>query len=479
MNRRIALELGGRVFQIEEPALLKIEAYIAALKQSFGHEADGEEIIADIESRMSELLAHKTDNMSRPVHVADAEEVLQVMGAPSDIGGESPVTAPMPGQKRLFRHPDDQVVAGVCSGLGAYFGVDPLWFRLAFALAVFTFGTGILLYVLLIVIVPVATSPAERLMMHGEAVTLQNMERRLKDEGAKVRNNVERSLRTPAGKGLRRIARGIRRLFHFATWGIAFACFGVGLFLSILWSAESVIIDIAGLEFRGLGAMQALFRSTTEAIVAGQLIIIVLCVPILYLFMNALFKSVKKRTSGMLRLVYSGLIFLATGGLVVLFLLTGSSYRAKAAHTRSMVYSAPDTLFVHSNHMNTLEYPDLFVLDSTRQEKGMFLHQSGLSTTTSTDSMLKIETTTWSRGRDEAVALQLAEALPPAFSYTTRHLYLNNNLHLKPGTPFRGQQHFVRITVPRNTVIVMDPASRSMQHSDLEEWRSHWEKEEH
>ena len=108
MNRRIAMELGGRVFQIEEAALQEIEAYLSALKQSFGQAEDAAEIIADIESRMSELFAHKT-GMSRPISQADAREVLAVMGAPADIGGASSgqQQEQAPGHKRLFRHPDD------------------------------------------------------------------------------------------------------------------------------------------------------------------------------------------------------------------------------------------------------------------------------------------------------------------------------------------------------------------------------------
>ena len=75
MNRKTAIELGGRVFQIEEAAITEIEAYLAALRRSFSKEADAAEIIADIESRMSELFAHKT-GMNRPISLEDARAVL-------------------------------------------------------------------------------------------------------------------------------------------------------------------------------------------------------------------------------------------------------------------------------------------------------------------------------------------------------------------------------------------------------------------
>lgn len=50
------------------------------------------------------------------------------------------------GTKRLYRARDGRVVAGVCAGLAAYFGVDPTLVRLAFAVFAVFGGFGILLY---------------------------------------------------------------------------------------------------------------------------------------------------------------------------------------------------------------------------------------------------------------------------------------------------------------------------------------------
>lgn len=49
---------------------------------------------------------------------------------------------------RLRRSTSDKVVAGVCGGLGRYFGVDPVWFRLAFIILAIGGGSGVLLYVI-------------------------------------------------------------------------------------------------------------------------------------------------------------------------------------------------------------------------------------------------------------------------------------------------------------------------------------------
>ena len=55
---------------------------------------------------------------------------------------------------RLRRSKGDRVVAGVCGGLGRYFGVDPVWFRLAFIILAIGGGSGVLFYVIAWIAIP-------------------------------------------------------------------------------------------------------------------------------------------------------------------------------------------------------------------------------------------------------------------------------------------------------------------------------------
>ncbi len=55
----------------------------------------------------------------------------------------------------LRRSGRDRVIAGVCGGLGEFFGINPIWFRLGFIIATIPGGVpGIGLYLLLWLIVP-------------------------------------------------------------------------------------------------------------------------------------------------------------------------------------------------------------------------------------------------------------------------------------------------------------------------------------
>ncbi len=62
--------------------------------------------------------------------------------------------------KRLYRDPADKMVGGVCSGLANFFGMDPTVIRLAFVLLTLLGGHGILIYLVLWLIVPLAPQTA-------------------------------------------------------------------------------------------------------------------------------------------------------------------------------------------------------------------------------------------------------------------------------------------------------------------------------
>jgi phage shock protein PspC (stress-responsive transcriptional regulator) len=67
-------------------------------------------------------------------------------------------TAPQP--KKVTRSRHDRVVGGVCGGLGRYFNVDPLFFRIGAVALTFVGGAGLLLYLAALVLVPNEDQPA-------------------------------------------------------------------------------------------------------------------------------------------------------------------------------------------------------------------------------------------------------------------------------------------------------------------------------
>lgn len=84
-------------------------------------------------------------------------------------------TARPPAEKRLYRNKSQKIFGGVCGGLGDYFGMDPVWFRIGFVVLALGGGLGILIYLLMWLIVPERPAdyepvPGVRTSVNGAAV---------------------------------------------------------------------------------------------------------------------------------------------------------------------------------------------------------------------------------------------------------------------------------------------------------------------
>ena len=78
-------------------------------------------------------------------------------------------------ERRLYRSNDQRVIAGVCGGLGEYFAIDPVWFRIGFVVLAFGGGSGILIYLLMWLVIQPAPNgyvspPTGRGSITGAAV---------------------------------------------------------------------------------------------------------------------------------------------------------------------------------------------------------------------------------------------------------------------------------------------------------------------
>lgn len=197
MNKTVTINLAGIAFIIDENAYEVLHKYLEALRHKFNNQAEREEIMNDIEARIAEMLNAKKTPGKQVINIDDVNEVVGIMGRPEDIAGEEePSTADAqkqtsaresvqsgPVKRRLFRDPDDKKVSGVISGLCHYFGInDPVWLRLAFVgLCFLSFGTMILIYFILMIVIPEAETAAEKLQMKGEPVNINTIEKEVKE----------------------------------------------------------------------------------------------------------------------------------------------------------------------------------------------------------------------------------------------------------------------------------------------------------
>ncbi|WP_291102975.1 MULTISPECIES: PspC domain-containing protein [unclassified Flavobacterium] len=188
MNKTVNINLGGMFFHIDEDAYQKLTRYFDAIKRSLSNSSGQDEIIKDIEMRVSELLTEKQKSDKHVVAMKDVDEVIAVMGQPEDYrideeGTENISTNYSSSKTRkLYRDTEHGMIGGVLAGLGHYFGIDKVWLRIFLLIMLFAWGTGVLAYIILWIVMPEAKTTAQKLEMTGEPVTISNIEKKVREE---------------------------------------------------------------------------------------------------------------------------------------------------------------------------------------------------------------------------------------------------------------------------------------------------------
>jgi phage shock protein PspC (stress-responsive transcriptional regulator) len=198
MNKTIIININGIVFHIEEDAYEILKNYMTEVKRHFSNSADSLEITTDIENRIAEMFSEILAKENKQVIVGqDVQTVIEQMGtvadfesAEADAKTESNPFGYTRETRRLFRDPDDHLVAGVCSGIANYFDIDAVWVRLAFAIFIVFAGTGLILYIILWIVVPKAITRADRMAMKGEKQNLQGFKKNFEDELSSMKQNL-------------------------------------------------------------------------------------------------------------------------------------------------------------------------------------------------------------------------------------------------------------------------------------------------
>lgn len=208
MKKTFNINVAGFPFIIDDDAYTLLDNYLQTIENAFAGNDETRELANDIESRVAELLLERTSTNSPIVTVADVEEVISRVGQPEEImeedetisiktpGGDNaakddaknaatppPYIPPVtPIKKKLFRDPQNTMIGGVCSGLAWYLNMDPTIVRLLTVLiTMVSMFSGAIAYLILMLVVPEAKTPLERMQMMGEEPTVKNIGKTVTD----------------------------------------------------------------------------------------------------------------------------------------------------------------------------------------------------------------------------------------------------------------------------------------------------------
>lgn len=270
MKKTLNISLAGRLFNIEEDAYDKLDGYLSSVKSHFEGNTDKSEIIKDIEERIAE---HFSESKLHIITVETVESLIKTMGTVDQFEdgektGETSKTRHK--AKQLFRDGDDALVAGVASGLGHYFGIDPIIPRIIFILSIFVGGTGLIIYIILWLVISEAKTASQKLAMHGDPVTLETLSETMRERLTEVKSRDKGGLRRLITLPFRIIGTVLRFVLKIipvilrVLFGLILTITGVGILVWVmvmsgfLVSGDIMVFDNVPLETFIPGALRFL-----------------------------------------------------------------------------------------------------------------------------------------------------------------------------------------------------------------------------
>lgn len=186
MKKVIEVNIGGINFTMEDDAYFSLKDYLKRFEETIPDKQEAQEVMEDVEARVAEIFQKEMKFSNQVVNVKLVQIVIEHLGEvepdrkqtntnTNNQSGSMNDQSYTLGERRLFRDTDEKMIAGVCSGLAAYLGIDVTIVRIIFVVLFIVYGTGLFTYIILWIVVPKALSVAQKLQMRGFATTADNI----------------------------------------------------------------------------------------------------------------------------------------------------------------------------------------------------------------------------------------------------------------------------------------------------------------
>ena len=190
MKKTINVAIGGCSFTIDEDAYNTLNDYLERFKAALDNTSSSTEVLEELEVRIADMLKGKLGGR-QVVDLAMTQDVIGKLGYPegyskadeqtgkqtykeeyhySGTDGEKPV-------RKLFRDPDGKRIAGVCSGIALFLGVDVTLIRVLFLVAFICGSAGFWIYLVIWIAAPEARTAAEKCELRGIPANAENIRR--------------------------------------------------------------------------------------------------------------------------------------------------------------------------------------------------------------------------------------------------------------------------------------------------------------
>lgn len=510
MNKTYTINISGIIFHIDEFAYEKLKGYLNTIRSYFNDSESRDEIMTDIESRIAEIFSNRINNAKQVILMEDVDHMISIMGNPevfrNEDGSESHKKyeetnnrnySETGRRKRIFRDPDDKLLGGVCSGIGNYFDIDPIWLRFAFAASFFYFGSGFLFYIILWMVIPEAKTTAEKLEMRGEKVNINNIEKTLKEEMEGIKNRFNQNvnsenINTAGGKvkgfiqGMvdlaAQILSGFGRVF-LKIIGFIFVFLGivilVALLASIFGNGGFINISNSGINSIAFHDILIKFFNTaeqiTEAKVAAFLLIGIPVLMFIYQGVKILFR-IKVRNKWLN--ITSTLLWLLGLGLTIDVLSNISNeFKQKNIVKEKFVMNTPRTNTLYLNVPESYkwgeeeedDYKDedvQFVHNRwnimVNNEKGLDFYMPVIDIQRSKTDSFEMVVMKSAKGSSKKEALRRAEAISYSYMINDSVVVFNPKFDVPESEKWRAQRVKIILKVPTGKSVYLSRKIRPL-----------------
>ena len=333
MKEITRIHLAKTPFSVEVDAKKSLEKYLNLIQKNMHAEP---EAMREIEARMVELLAERGVSKDGVISHDDVLAVQKQMGEPRDFSDDASEAIDEiedkdiddKPAKQLMRDPDNAIIGGVCAGVAAYFNINPLWVRLIAIISPFmTFGTAVLIYVVMWLSMPPARTASDKLRMRGEPVTLASLKKAAVDEASAMTD----------GGG----AMVVAKIFRYSAGALIFLMTLAVLFGLIVGGVFGVslvnLLDGLNAQMWAWGLWFSLAIGGIAAVVLGMVLA------------RSVFTWTMNRVSMITTIAATIVISMSMASAGIFGMQTGSEFSYETQHlTRKMDVKMPDTNGVKS-----------------------------------------------------------------------------------------------------------------------------------
>ena len=475
MNKTISINLGGMFFHIDEDAYQKLSRYFDAVKRSLS--PDGrEEIMKDIESRIAELFQERIQNEKQVVSLVEIDAVIGIMGQPEDykIDEEAAqsIDYSIPSKaKKLYRDKENSIIGGVASGFGHYLNIDPVWIRLLFVIIVVAgFGSPILIYLILLVIIPVAKTTSQKLEMKGEPITISNIERKVKegiDDIAEKFNKIDsQKFSENTRQGIHKTSTSIGKLFT-TLFGLFTKIIGgiIVLFSSIaligFCVASVFMIFSANMPDNFiLNHIKTPIGLETPIWIQGILMLLVFGIPFFFILLLGLKLLVNhmKSIGAIAKYTLLATWIIAFGTAISLGINEASqlAFEGKSVQKQELIINPTDTLLIKFKNndfysKNVFHETDFRITQDEKNKEIIYSNNVSIEIMETESSIAYLQVEKLAKGKSADDARKRAEKIKYGFKIDGNVLQLDNYLIAAVEDQFRGQEIALYLYLPKGT----------------------------